>query len=192
MEKADKEWLMIRIGVSEWMFLQILAHLGSPGQRAVKRLLLFCLALRFITSYGVWNSFQHFVWSNFCATETAPKQILRQMSLLKRIFYFAASGHTKWNTSKQTTDKYYVHTERDCETWSAELTLLTTNCRIRSCPMSDLSPCLNQSRSNHAAFSCYISSNIINCTSSNSTRNNDLPTWHQLNCFVAVSSISLV
>jgi len=29
MEEADKEWLMIRIG-------EVLAYLGSPGQRAVK------------------------------------------------------------------------------------------------------------------------------------------------------------
>ena len=28
---------MSRRGVSGWMFLLILAHLGSPGQRAVKR-----------------------------------------------------------------------------------------------------------------------------------------------------------
>jgi len=41
MEKADKGWLMIRIGVSGGMFLLVLAHPGSLGQRAIKRLLLF-------------------------------------------------------------------------------------------------------------------------------------------------------
>jgi len=39
MEEADKGWFMIRIGVSGWMFLLVLAHPSSPGQRAVKRLL---------------------------------------------------------------------------------------------------------------------------------------------------------
>jgi len=41
MEKADKGWLMVRIGVSRWIFLLVLAHLGSPGQRATKPLLLY-------------------------------------------------------------------------------------------------------------------------------------------------------
>jgi len=39
MEEADKDWLMIRM-VDGWMFLLVLAHPGSPGQRAVKWLLL--------------------------------------------------------------------------------------------------------------------------------------------------------
>jgi len=30
MEEADKGWLMIKIGVSEWMFLLVPAHPGSP------------------------------------------------------------------------------------------------------------------------------------------------------------------
>jgi len=40
MEKADKGWLMIRIAMSGWMFLLVPVYLGSPGQRAVKLLLL--------------------------------------------------------------------------------------------------------------------------------------------------------
>jgi len=40
MEEAVKGWLMIRIGVSGWMFLLVPIHLGSPRQRAVKWLLL--------------------------------------------------------------------------------------------------------------------------------------------------------
>jgi len=39
MEEADKYWMMIRM-VGGWVFLLVPAHLGSPGQRAVKRLLL--------------------------------------------------------------------------------------------------------------------------------------------------------
>jgi len=39
MEEADKDWMMIRM-VGGWVFLLIPAHPGSPGQRAVKRLLL--------------------------------------------------------------------------------------------------------------------------------------------------------
>jgi len=38
-EEADKDWMMIRM-VGGWMFLLVPAHPGSPGQRAVKRLLL--------------------------------------------------------------------------------------------------------------------------------------------------------
>jgi len=43
MEEAGKGWLMIRIGVTGWLFLLVPAHPGSPGQRAVKRLLLLYL-----------------------------------------------------------------------------------------------------------------------------------------------------
>jgi len=32
MEEADKGRLMIRLAVSGWMFLLVLAHPGSPGQ----------------------------------------------------------------------------------------------------------------------------------------------------------------
>ena len=32
MEEVDKGRLVIRMGVSGWMFLLVLAHLGSPGQ----------------------------------------------------------------------------------------------------------------------------------------------------------------
>jgi len=39
MEEADKHWMMIRV-VGGWMFLLVPAHPGSPGQRAIKRLLL--------------------------------------------------------------------------------------------------------------------------------------------------------
>jgi len=38
MEEADKDWMMIRM-VGGWMFLLVLVHPGSPGQRAIKRLL---------------------------------------------------------------------------------------------------------------------------------------------------------
>jgi len=42
MEVADKDWMMIRM-VGGWVFLLVPAHPGSPGQRAVKRLLLLSL-----------------------------------------------------------------------------------------------------------------------------------------------------
>jgi len=41
MEEADKYWMMIRM-VGGWVFLLVPAHPGSPGQRAVKRLLCCC------------------------------------------------------------------------------------------------------------------------------------------------------
>jgi len=37
MEEADKDWMIMMVG--GWVFLLVLAHLGSPGQRTVKRLL---------------------------------------------------------------------------------------------------------------------------------------------------------
>jgi len=40
MEEADKGWLMIRGGVSGWLFLLVPAQPGCPSQRTVKRLLL--------------------------------------------------------------------------------------------------------------------------------------------------------
>ena len=42
MEEVDKGCLMIRMGVSGWMFHLVPAHLGSPGQRAVKQLCVWC------------------------------------------------------------------------------------------------------------------------------------------------------
>jgi len=42
MEEAHKDWMMIRM-VGGWVFLLVLSYPGSPGQRAVKRLLLLLL-----------------------------------------------------------------------------------------------------------------------------------------------------
>ena len=44
MEEAYKDWMTIR-RVGRWAFLLVPAHPGSPGQRAVKRLLLLLLSL---------------------------------------------------------------------------------------------------------------------------------------------------
>ena len=45
MEKDDKGSTMIRMGVSGWMFLLVLAYPGCPGSKAVKRSLLLLLLL---------------------------------------------------------------------------------------------------------------------------------------------------
>jgi len=45
MEEVDKRCLMIRMGVSRWMFLLVPAHPGISGQRAIKRLCV-CLCVR--------------------------------------------------------------------------------------------------------------------------------------------------
>jgi len=45
MEEVHKGCLMIRMGVSGWMFLLVPAHPGSPGQRAVKQLCVCVLLL---------------------------------------------------------------------------------------------------------------------------------------------------
>jgi len=51
MEEADKDWMMIRM-VGGWVFLLVPAHpVVSPGQRAVKRLLLLLYRL----NYSAWS-----------------------------------------------------------------------------------------------------------------------------------------
>jgi len=52
MEEADKDWMMIRM-VGGWVFLLVLAHPGSPGQTAVKRLLLLlcCWLFTYLHTY---------------------------------------------------------------------------------------------------------------------------------------------
>jgi len=35
MEEADKDWMMIRM-VDGWVFLLVPSHMGSPGQRGRK------------------------------------------------------------------------------------------------------------------------------------------------------------
>jgi len=49
MEEADKDWTMIRM-VGRWVFLLVPADPGSPGQRAVKRLLCCCfyVSIRYV------------------------------------------------------------------------------------------------------------------------------------------------
>jgi len=42
--RTDKDWMMIRM-VGRWVFLLVPAHPGSPGQRAIKRLLLCCVEI---------------------------------------------------------------------------------------------------------------------------------------------------
>jgi len=44
MEEADNDWVMIRM-VGGSVFLLVPAHPGSPGQRAIKQLLL-CVVVR--------------------------------------------------------------------------------------------------------------------------------------------------
>jgi len=50
MEEDDKGCPMIRMGVSGWMFLSVLAYPGSSGQKAVK-LLCVCVC---VYLYGEW------------------------------------------------------------------------------------------------------------------------------------------
>jgi len=55
MEEAGKDWMMIMM-VGGWMFLLVPAHLGSPGQRAVKQLLLLLLFMWFVYFAWIWAS----------------------------------------------------------------------------------------------------------------------------------------
>ena len=55
MEEVDKGCLMIRMGVNGWVFLLVPAHLGSPGQRVVKRLCVcVCVCVRACICACVW------------------------------------------------------------------------------------------------------------------------------------------
>jgi len=56
MEEAHKDRMMIRM-VGGWMFLLVPAHPGSPGQRAIKRLLLL-LSLLWHCWLGIRKSIQ--------------------------------------------------------------------------------------------------------------------------------------
>jgi len=53
MEVADKGWLMIKIGVSGWTFLLVLAHLGNPRQSAIKWLLLMVVVTNLSLIYFI-------------------------------------------------------------------------------------------------------------------------------------------
>jgi len=55
MEEVDKGCLMIRMGMSGWMFLLVPVYLGIPGQRAVKRLCV-CVCVCVCSSSLGWLS----------------------------------------------------------------------------------------------------------------------------------------
>jgi len=57
MEETDKD-RMIRM-VGGWMFLLVLAHPGSPRQRAVKRSLLCCCFVLTIACYTTYYLCRH-------------------------------------------------------------------------------------------------------------------------------------
>ena len=64
MEEADKDWMMIRM-VGGWVFLLVLAHPGSPGQRAVKWLLLLlfcCVQYSSMKQEWILVSNSHYKW----------------------------------------------------------------------------------------------------------------------------------
>jgi len=58
MEEVQKGCLMIRMGVSGWMFLLVPAHLGSPGQRAVKQLCV-CVCVTSLHKFDQTTSTSH-------------------------------------------------------------------------------------------------------------------------------------
>jgi len=62
MEEADKDWMLIRM-VGGWVFLLVPAHPGSPGQRAVKRLLLLLLLLSYVIILQVkYNHYSNIIY----------------------------------------------------------------------------------------------------------------------------------
>ena len=62
MEEVDTGCLKITMGVSGWIFLLVPAHLGSPGQRAIKWL---CV--------GVW----------VCVRVRVPVRVLAESKMAK-------------------------------------------------------------------------------------------------------------
>ena len=97
MEEDDKGCLMIRMGVSGWMFLLVPAHSGSPRQKAVKRLCV-CSCTYF------WKQLIHyhdisvllgpvrrFYYLRTCPIKVWPKGIVFDARLC---FQVAQSSHT--------------------------------------------------------------------------------------------------
>ena len=72
MEEYDKDWLIFRL-VGGWMFLLVLAHPGSPGQRVVKQLLLLLLPLLLIKQR---NFYENVAWKrHFEIFSSFPEQL---------------------------------------------------------------------------------------------------------------------
>jgi len=59
MKEADKDWMIRMMG--GWMFLLVPDHLGTPGHRAVKRLLLLLCCLS--VSNFVQKLMKGFAWN---------------------------------------------------------------------------------------------------------------------------------
>jgi len=64
MEEADKDWMMIRM-MGGWVFLLVTAHPDTPGQRAIKRLLLllYCVLTCFHNVTGGLYTYLDVTWS---------------------------------------------------------------------------------------------------------------------------------
>ena len=59
-EEVDKGCLMIRMGVSGWVFLLVPAYPGSPGQRAIKRFCVFVCVCETVSKFiGLEISISH-------------------------------------------------------------------------------------------------------------------------------------
>jgi len=95
MEEADKDWMMIRM-VDGWVFLLVLAHPGSPGQWAVKRLSLLLLyyVWKFIVpKFNFWLSFQ---W--LCHFKETPSSQLCLHVVLFQSYYHNKRVHLTLTT----------------------------------------------------------------------------------------------
>jgi len=66
MEEVDRGCPMIRMGVSGWMFLLVLAHPGSPAQTAVKQL---CVCVCVCIVHRCCGMLLMLYRSTWCATE---------------------------------------------------------------------------------------------------------------------------
>ena len=123
--------------------------------------------------FSVWSGMQTCIWPSSCHCHSLSLASVKSRLVLP--FWYRLTRvvldkgplnvcvYINRNANKRETD---ANTIRCSKTWSGKLTLLATNWRMRSCPMSDLSPCLYQSRRSHSASSCY---NSINMGSSSST-----------------------
>ena len=107
MEEAGKDWMMIRM-VGGWMFLLVPVHPGIPGQKAVKRLLLFHRVLyKHFEWYFVMKTFKVAVITNIPNTQILSSsynghyishwdEVSRRVwsrDVVSRVSVLAQSGH---------------------------------------------------------------------------------------------------
>ena len=130
MEEADKDWMIRMVG--GWVFLLVPAHLGSPGQRAVKRLLLLLFQGLEIwqKNPGIWRLIRRKLrQSHVSKSSTSPtgtgslatsKSGNQGKIKLHRVIY--CNRGNNWLTWLQKTDKKMTQARITTHCWTKSVT----------------------------------------------------------------------